>query len=174
MSASALSLFIFALVIGGILLGSWLRNALPDHHLSKDSQDAVRLGVGLISTIAALVLGLLISSAKSTFDTQSSQVKQITTDIILLDTLLAEYGREALPITSRDPKRDRSFCRPALARKAGGDCGAVCLCRGGGKGLSGHTGAGAAERRAEVSASPSCPDQHRFGANAPAAICRNR
>ena len=98
MSASALSLFIFALVIGGILLGSWLRNALPHHHLSKDSQDAVRLGVGLISTIAALVLGLLISSAKSTFDTQSSQVKQITTDIILLDTLLAEYGREALPL----------------------------------------------------------------------------
>jgi hypothetical protein len=98
MSALVLSLIIFALIIGGILLGSWLRRALPHHHLSKDSQDVVRLGVGLIATIAALVLGLLISSAKGTFDTQSGQVKQIAADIILIDALLAEYGPDALPI----------------------------------------------------------------------------
>lgn len=98
MSALALSLVTFALVIGGILLGSWLRRALPDHHLSKDSQDAVRLGVGLIATMAALVLGLLLSAAKGTFDTQSGQVKQIAADIILIDMLLAEYGPEAQPI----------------------------------------------------------------------------
>jgi hypothetical protein len=46
-------------MLGGILLGSLLRNALPEHHLSKDSQDVVRLGVGLIATMAALVIGLL-------------------------------------------------------------------------------------------------------------------
>src|SRR5262249_31316667 len=58
----------------------------------------VRLGVGLIATISALVLGLLIAAAKSSFDTQSTQITQITVDMILLDNLLAEYGPEARPI----------------------------------------------------------------------------
>ena len=98
MSALALSFLIFVLTLGGIFLGALLRRALPEHHLSKDSQDVVRLGVGLIATIAALVLGLLIASAKSSFDTQSTQVTQITADLILLDNLLAEYGPEARPI----------------------------------------------------------------------------
>jgi hypothetical protein len=98
MSALALSCLIFVLTLGGILLGSLLRRALPEHHLSKDSQDVVRLGVGLIATLAALLLGLLIAAAKSSFDTQSTQVTQITADIILLDRLLAQYGPEARPI----------------------------------------------------------------------------
>jgi hypothetical protein len=98
MSALALSCLIFVLTLGGILLGTLLRRALPKHHLSKDSQDVVRLGVGLIATLAALLLGLLIAAAKSSFDTQSTQVTQITADIILLDNLLAQYGAEARPI----------------------------------------------------------------------------
>jgi hypothetical protein len=97
-SALALSCLIFVLTLGGILLGTLLRRALPKHHLSKDSQDVVRLGVGLIATLAALLLGLLIAAAKSSFDTQSTQVTQITADIILLDNLLAQYGPEARPI----------------------------------------------------------------------------
>jgi len=98
MSALALSCLIFVLTLGGILLGTLLRRALPEHHLGKDSQDVVRLGVGLIGTIAALLLGLLIAAAKSSFDTQSTQVTQITADIILVDNLLAQYGPEARPI----------------------------------------------------------------------------
>ena len=98
MSAAVLSCLIFALTLGGIVLGALLRTTLPQHHLSKDSQDVVRLGVGLIATIAALVLGLLIAAAKGSFDTQSGQVKQITADMILLDLLLEKYGPEALPI----------------------------------------------------------------------------
>jgi hypothetical protein len=93
-----LSCIILALLLGGILLGVLLRRALPEHHLSKDSQDVVRVGVGLIATIASLVLGLLIAAAKSSFDTQSGQIKRITADIIELDTLLAQYGPEAAPI----------------------------------------------------------------------------
>jgi hypothetical protein len=89
---------IFVLTLGGILLGTLLRRTLPKHHLSKDAQDIVRLGVGLIATIAALVLGLLIAAAKGSFDTQSTQVKQITADLILLDNILAQYGPEARPI----------------------------------------------------------------------------
>src|ERR1700726_2516011 len=98
MSPAVLSCVIFALILGGIALGALLRTALPQHHLSKDSQDVVRLGVGLIATIAALVLGLLIAAAKGSFDTQSGQVKQITADLILLDDLLFLYGPETQPI----------------------------------------------------------------------------
>lgn len=96
MSPLALSGFIFALVLSGILIG----HALPGQRLNKESQDAVRLSVGFIATMAALVLSLLIASAKSTFDTQSGQVKRITSDLILLDNLLAQYGPEATPIRS--------------------------------------------------------------------------
>jgi hypothetical protein len=88
-------------MLGGIFFGALLRKALPRHHLSEDSQDVIRLGVGLIGTISALVLGLLIAAAKSSSDTQIGQVKQITADFILLDNLLAEYGPEALPIRSQ-------------------------------------------------------------------------
>jgi hypothetical protein len=98
LSPLALSCLIFVLIIGGIVLGIALRWALPKHHLSKDSQEVIRLGVGLVATIAALVLGLLIAAAKSSFDTQSGQVKQITADLILIDNLLALYGPQALPI----------------------------------------------------------------------------
>ena len=98
MSALALSCLIFVLTLGGILLGTLLRRELPEHHLSEDSQDVVRLGVGLIATISALVLGLLIAAAKTSFDTQSTQITQITADFILIDSLLAEYGPEARPI----------------------------------------------------------------------------
>ena len=98
MNALSLSLLIFVLILGGIFLGALLRKMLPENHLSKEAQDVVRLGVGLVATMAALVLGLLIASAKTPFDTQTSQVKQITANIILLDTLLAQYGPEALPI----------------------------------------------------------------------------
>lgn len=101
MSALTLSCIIFAVVLGGVFLGALLRNTLPEHHLSKDSQDVIRLGVGLIATIGALVLGLLIAAAKSSFDTEGGQVRQITADLILIDNLLAEYGPEAAPLRQR-------------------------------------------------------------------------
>ena len=58
----------------------------------------VRLGTGLIGTLAALVLGLLIASAKSSYDAQTSQVRQMTAHVILLDLFLSEYGGEAQEI----------------------------------------------------------------------------
>ncbi len=94
MSAIALSCIAFVCILGGALFGMLLRNRLSGHHLSTDAKDVVRLGTGLIGTIAALVLGLLIASAKSSYDTQSSQIKQMTANIVLLDNLLAQYGPE--------------------------------------------------------------------------------
>ncbi len=112
MSALVLSGIIFVLVLGGVLLGALLRHTLPQHHLSKESQDVVRLGVGLIATIGALVLGLLIASAKSSFDTQAGQIKQITAGIIQLDNLLEQYGPEAVPIR----RQIRSAIGPVVDR----------------------------------------------------------
>jgi len=98
MNSLAISILTFVLIIVSIVAGTSLRRALPKHHLDKDSQDIVRLGAGLIATIAGLVLGLLIASAKGSFDVQTAQVKQITADIILLDNLLEAYGPETLPL----------------------------------------------------------------------------
>src|SRR5262245_44908046 len=68
MSAAVISCIAFACVLGGALLGMFLRVSLPEHHLSTDSKDFVKLGTGLIATMAALVLGLLIASAKNSYD----------------------------------------------------------------------------------------------------------
>ena len=98
MSALILSGIIFVLTLCGIFLGTLLRRALPKHHLNSHAKDAVRLGAGLTATIAALVLGLLIAAAKGSFDTQTSQVRQITANLILLDNILAQYGPETRAI----------------------------------------------------------------------------
>src|ERR1700738_3239880 len=90
MNAIALSCITFVCISGGALLGMFL----PGHHLSTDDKDVVRLGTGLIGTIAALVLGLLIASAKGSYDTQSAQIKQMTANIVLLDHFLEQYGPE--------------------------------------------------------------------------------
>src|SRR5271169_7119866 len=72
-----------------------VRNLLPEGHLRDDVKDVIRLSTGLIGTIAALVLGLLIASAKTSYDARDTQIKQITSNIILLDTLLEHYGPDA-------------------------------------------------------------------------------
>jgi len=91
-----MSVIVFACVLGGAFLGMFLRNTLPEHHLSEATKDVVKLGTGLIGTITGLVLGLLIASANSTFETQSSQVQQMTANIVVLDQTLAQYGPEAV------------------------------------------------------------------------------
>jgi hypothetical protein len=95
MSPVAVSLTVFAVILLGALLGALLRRTLPKHHLADDTRDYVRLGTGLIATIAALVLGLLIGSANSSYDSESSQVKHLTANVVLLDKLLDQYGPES-------------------------------------------------------------------------------
>jgi Protein of unknown function (DUF4239) len=94
MSAIGLSAAAFVCIFGATLLSIFLRSILPAHHLSTDSKDAIRLSMGVIGTMAALVLGLLIASAKSSYDGKSNQIKQLTVNIIVLDQLLAQYGPE--------------------------------------------------------------------------------
>src|SRR5262249_61513687 len=77
-------------------------------HLSTDSKDFMKLGTGLIATMAALVLGLLIASAKGSYDVQRSELTQISANIILLDRLMANYGPET--------KEARDLLRRSVAR----------------------------------------------------------
>jgi hypothetical protein len=94
MSSLTISGIVFVCIFGGALVGMLLRSALPDHHLSADSKDVVKLGMGLIGTMTALVLGLLIASAKGSFDTQRNGVAQLAANTIVLDRALAHYGTE--------------------------------------------------------------------------------
>jgi hypothetical protein len=99
-----LSLAAFACIFGATLFGMWLRALLPEHHLSDESKDAVKLGTGTIATLAALVLGLLIASAKGTFDTMTNELRQTGSRIVLLDRVMAQYGPETRE--ARDLLRD--------------------------------------------------------------------
>jgi len=95
MSSMTTACIVLACVFGAALLGMLIRRLLPEDHLSGDSKEVVRLGMGLIGTMAALVLSLLVSSAKSAYDTRSSEVTQMSANIVLLDRVLAHYGPEA-------------------------------------------------------------------------------
>lgn len=95
MSSLGVAAIIFGCVFGGSLLGMLVRRVVPADHLSQEAKDVVKLGTGLIATMAALLLGLLTASAKGSFDTQASEVKETATNIILLDRVLAHYGPDA-------------------------------------------------------------------------------
>jgi hypothetical protein len=90
-----ISWIVFACVFAGALLGISLRAVLPEHHLTGESKDVVKVGMGLIATMAALALGLLTASAKSSYDTQRNELAQISAKVIFLDRVLADYGPEA-------------------------------------------------------------------------------
>jgi hypothetical protein len=92
MSAIAISLTVFACVGSGAVLGNVLRERLPPSYLSSDSLDAVKLATGLVATMSALVLGLLISSAKSSYDAVTNEMTQMSARVIFLDRVLALYG----------------------------------------------------------------------------------
>jgi len=88
----------FVIISSGALLGMLLRFVLPEPHLNSDTKDVVRLSTGLIATLSALVLGLLVASAQASYQTQSNQIRQITANVILLDNILVRTGPQAQPL----------------------------------------------------------------------------
>ena len=94
MNPTTVGTIVFVCTLGGTLVGSWLRTALPAHHLDGDSRDVVKLGTGLIATMTALVLGLVTASARNSFDAVDAAVRRTAMDLITLDRLLARYGAE--------------------------------------------------------------------------------
>jgi hypothetical protein len=94
MSPLTISCIIFACIFAGALFGMLLRGLLPEEHGSHETKDLVKLGMGLIGTMTALVLGLLIATAKGSFDTQKNGLAQLSGNVIFLDRTLAHYGPE--------------------------------------------------------------------------------
>jgi hypothetical protein len=95
MNAMALSLLALVFCVCGTHCGMYIRAKLPDHHLTAESRELVKLGAGLIATLTALVLGLLVSSAKDTLDTMNKELIRDGAKIIQLDRALAHYGSDA-------------------------------------------------------------------------------
>jgi hypothetical protein len=106
-SSLTLSLISAGCIFGGVLLGLLLRRLLPDQHLQAESKDTIKLGAGMVATVSALVLGLLVASAKTTFDATEEDITQRAAKIIFLDRLLADYGSET--------KATASSCRTVAA-----------------------------------------------------------
>lgn len=108
MNPLEISVIAFAVVFASMLLGMFLRRRLPEHHLNDESREVIKLGAGVIATMAALALGLLINSAKGTFDTINSGLRLTGSKIILLDHTLDLYGPET--------KEARAVLRRSIAR----------------------------------------------------------
>ncbi len=94
MSPFNMSLIALVFIFGGAIVGMFLRRALPNHHLRDDSRDVIKLATGLVGTMAALVLGLLVGSAKGFYDAQTTEITQISANLVFLDRTLAHYGPE--------------------------------------------------------------------------------
>src|SRR5215469_12176700 len=89
------SLLVFACAFASALFGMFIRRLLPAHHVSSESKDVVRVGMGMVATTVALVLGLLVYSAKSFYDTQTAEVTQLAANVVLLDGVLTHSGPES-------------------------------------------------------------------------------
>lgn len=97
MHALEVSLLAFVLIFAGALAGIAIRLRLPPEHLVPEAKDTVRLAIGLVVTMTGLVLGMLVSSAKTFYDGEKNQVAQLASQIVLLSDLLVAYGPETKP-----------------------------------------------------------------------------
>lgn len=95
MNTVAISIAVFAFVFGGAILGMFLRRFTPEQFLTGASSDIMKMGTGLLITMSSLVLGMLVSSSKASFDSQKSDLSQTSAEIVALDRVLASYGPEA-------------------------------------------------------------------------------
>ena len=103
MSEWVVALLVFTAQLAGWACGRFVRRRLPAEHLSSVTRDSVVLLVGMVATLSALVLGLMISSAKTSFDSDRASVVEIAADILVIDRALAHYGDQAKP--ARDALR---------------------------------------------------------------------
>ncbi|MCX7105297.1 MAG: DUF4239 domain-containing protein [Methylococcales bacterium] len=104
MPALLIAFIIFAFMLGGILLGSTLRVILPDDHTQADSKDILMASAGMMATLIALIIGLLVTSAKGTYDVTTLRITQVGAKIITLDYYLSRYGPEAKEVRELLPQ----------------------------------------------------------------------
>jgi hypothetical protein len=89
------ALIVFGCLVAAVLVGRTLRRLLPEQHLSTESKDAMKLAIGLVATMSALVLGLLVSSVKGAYDTERSEVILMASKVTFLGRVLDAYGPDA-------------------------------------------------------------------------------
>jgi len=97
-SATLTTGIISVCLLAALWLGMWLRRFLPVDHLNSNSRDNMKLAMGLVATMAALLLGLLVSSAKTSYDTTRTQVMDKASKYRLLDRVLEIYGPQAAEV----------------------------------------------------------------------------
>ena len=103
MSEWQVALLVFTAQLAGWACGRFVRRRLPPEHLSSTTRDSVVILAGMVATLSALVLGLLISSARTSFESDRASVVEIAADILVIDRALAQYGDQAKP--ARDALR---------------------------------------------------------------------
>jgi hypothetical protein len=96
MTGGLSGLLVFAFLAASALFSLWLYPHLPEHYRSAETTTNLRLGMGVIATITAVVLGLLVSSVKGSFDLASRDVQALAADLIVLDRTLRFYGFRAI------------------------------------------------------------------------------
>lgn len=95
MSSLMIASVMFSCVLASTVAAMLIARRLPGHHLNSESKDVVKLGLGVIGTLTAMVLSLLVSSTKGTYDAQSGTVKELGAQLGVLDRVLGQYGPEA-------------------------------------------------------------------------------
>ena len=95
MSVIAISVLVAVCIFAGGLGGLYLHRVLPPDHQTKETQDVVRLGIGMLSVLASLVLGLLIATAKTSYDATDHAIRSYAAELALLNETLRDYGGTA-------------------------------------------------------------------------------
>jgi len=119
MNTTLTALIVFGCLVAAVLVGRAIRTLLPDEHVTSDSRDAIKLAMGLVATMSALVLGLLVSSAKGSYDTERNEVIQMAAKVAFLDRVLAVYGPEAAEARTRFHEAVREAVMAMWPREAG-------------------------------------------------------
>jgi hypothetical protein len=94
-SPLAISFIVLGCISAGIVVGMVLGHGRVAHHLDSDTRDILKMSLGTIATLTALVLGLLVAASKGTYDTQAAAVREIAADVLMIDRILSFYGPEA-------------------------------------------------------------------------------
>ena len=158
----------FALILGSTILGAIVRARLPEHHLTGNSKEVIRLATALVATLTALVLALLFAATRTSFEHTSASVSRLVTDITELDDVLAEYGPDAASIRRKLRDETGPAGRFDLARRC--DRGRPAGCRPPGarreRALPGARAA-AEDTRPGVAPDARPADRHRLPADPP-------
>lgn len=110
MSSLTIAWVMFACVLTSTMIAMWLARHLPERHYTSESKDVIKMGLGVIGTLTALVLGLLVSATKGTYDAQSGTIKELAAQVAMIDRVLARYG----PESSEARARLRTLAQTAL------------------------------------------------------------